>query len=148
MKYYDKEHNQFTEINDFSYQKNIDGILDIIKKHYSYFPLFFKNLDYIKENKDIDINIFFDILQPNYIITGHTFYNFHTFSVSDFDAEIQKMIPFVFYYSSAISNLIKTKKPIKIIDSISLELSQVSNSMLEKMESDLKLYREINTSLF
>lgn len=147
-KYYDKKHNKLTETDDFSYQKDIDGIFDIIKKHYSYFPLFFENLDHIKESKYIDINIFFKILNPNDTIVGSIFYNFHTFSEKCFDPELEKMIPFIFYYSASISHFLHTKEPFYIEKNIAHDLFKISNDMLKKMKKDLTLYENVNSAMF
>ncbi len=144
-KYYNKKH-QSTD--DFSYQKDINGIFDIIKKHYDYFPLFFDNLDYIKSSKELDVNIFFNIINPNSTVDNNSLYNFHTFAASDFSSQIEELIPFIFYHSSAMNSILHSKRPFKFTDSISIELGEISKNMLEKMKGDVKLYNEINSELF
>jgi len=146
-KYYDKKH-QPTKTSNFSYQKGIDGIFDIIKKHYDYFPLFFDNLDYIKSSKELDVNVFFDMINPNSIFCNNSLYNFHTFAASDFSSQLEELIPFIFYYSSAMNNVSYTKKPFKFMNPISGKLEEISDNMLEKMKGDVKLYNEINSKLF
>lgn len=146
--YYDKEHTVFTEIDDFSYQKNINGIFDIIKKHHNYFPLFFDNLDYIKESKELDINIFFSILDANAAFHGYSLYNFHKFSQENFSLELEKIIPFVFYNSAALANFIRTKKPFKFTDSINSEMSEMYSGMLKNMLGDFELYKNMMMALF
>ena len=147
-KYYNKEYNQFTKTDDFSYQKDINGIFDVIKKHYSYFSLFFDNLDYIKENKHLDINIFFNIISSYNILDGHSFYNFYKPLESDFSSQLEEMIPFIFYHSAAMNNLLHTNKAFKFNNSIISKLSKTSNSILKNMKEDFEIYRDVNSQLF
>jgi len=138
--YYDSEHNRYSKTQDFSYQKNINGILDILKKHYDYFPLLFDNLDYVKSHKDLDINLIFDMLSPNSIYVNQSLYMFHKFDVINFSDELEKIIPFIFYYSSISKQIVHTKKPFKIKDKIKFDLSKISDNLLAKMREDLNLY--------
>ncbi len=147
-KYYDKEHNQFTETDDFSYQKNLKGIFDIIKIYYSdYFPLFFDNLNYIRENKDIDINFFFDILDGSRI-PSDKFYDFYDFSITDFSEKINEIVPFAFYFSTSTSYLIKHKKRLELINSINLKLTIITETIVTEIKEYFNMYNGISVNLF
>lgn len=147
MDKYQSTKHKSTKTSNFSYQKDINGILDIIKKHYNSFSLFFDNLEYIKESSELDINIFFEIINPN---STHNvlWYSFHTFAESDFSSQLEEIIPFVFYYSAAASHIAHTKEPFKFNDSISTELAKTSSTILENMKNNYEMYREINSQLF
>jgi len=153
-KYYDKDHTEYIlrnnkKTNDFSYQKNIKGIFDFIKKYYKgYFPLFFDNLDYIKEHKDIDINRFFEILNYNSLIINEDFYSPYKYDIIDFSKNLKEFIPFVFYYSSAIEHMLHKKKIIKFDDVINNKIHETSNTLIKQIEESLDLYKSINSDFF
>lgn len=148
-KYYDDNHDQFMKGDDFSYQKDVKGIFDILKKNYSdCFPLFFDNLDYIKEHKNIDINEFFDIIDYTSIISSTKFYNFYDFSATDFLDSIKKIVPFVFYYSTSMIYLMKHRKRLELIKPINMKVSKITYSIVDSMKKYSELYSGTASDLF
>lgn len=146
-KYYDEKHTQFTKTNDYSYQKNIDGIFDIIQRHTGHFPLFFDNLEYIKASKDLDINLFFDVI--DYVMEhNQSLYNSNPYSELDFSEQLEKIIPFVFFHYAIIHQRVRTKEAVKVGGSVAPYLLETSDKLLEKMKEDYNSYSVINTDLF
>ncbi len=144
-RYYNDENNKYFRADDFSYQKDINGILDNLKKHCNYFPLIFDNLDYIKSHEQIDANVIFDILEPSSPFVDQSFYSFLNFKP---ESEIDSIIPFIFYFSNALKYFSSTNNVIDLKKPILSELKPISKSMMDEMQKQFDACYKINESFF
>ncbi len=139
-KYQIKGHDKISKPVDYSNQKNMKGIFDVIKRNYNYFPLIFENLEYIKASSDLDINHLFDILDHGEMLDSD-FYNFYKHNViMDYNSALNNLIPFVFYFNNINHYFAVNHKAPNIDHDLSLQIQGIHKEILHKMKSNYDHY--------
>ena len=133
-KYYDSKNNSESKNVDFSYQKDLIGILDILKKNYNYFPLIFNNLDYIKNHKDLDVNVIFKILTKNNSLLFENLFLYYKDDKLDFNTQLENIVSFMFFFVNGGNVLINECGHIYIDKNITDDLIFTCRNIFDKFD--------------
>ena len=127
------------------YQMRLGGILGSIRKHYDYFPLFFEYLDYLREHRDIDVDLFTDILSGDQDISvGYAMINFMHYDRESFNDSLNDMIPLLFYIKT-LENRKYLQLPNALFESVSTIMYPLLRSLGDLTFSGWKLLAKIDT---